>query len=305
VPVTLSGQLLATTRDATRWQVQGALEVDRFRYTQPLALESLVATAKRGLPAEEKPDEWLRLDIDVTAGNDVRIENNLARMRLLGKVKVGGTNVKPVLVGAIEAQEGAQAFFRGNTFTVSRGLLQFNGLSPTFDLSAQSQVREYLVSVKAFGRLEDPRVSLSSEPALPDTDLLSLLTIGVTSRERLSSQSGASLAAEALLSASGLDQQVQKFLQQSVGLKDQQVRLTTSFNEATGTAEPSVTWESKVLSENLKIGVTQPVTGKGTKAQAEYRFDQRMSARLQWDNQNQNTPFGNPGMDLRLRFEWE
>lgn len=307
VPATFSGALLATTRNASQWQLQGGLELQKLRYTLPLQLDSLIARARTGLPTDEKPEEWLRLDVDLTAGNDVRIENNLARMRLGGKLRLTGTNVKPVLTGVIEAGEGAQAFFRGNTFTMTRGLVQFNGQSsPTFDLSAQAQVREYLVSVKAFGRLDDPnKPSLSSEPPLPDTDLLSLLTLGVTSRERLSRESGVGVAAEALLSASGLDQQVQRFLSQSVGLKDQQVRLTTSFNEATGTAEPSVTWESTVLSDNLKVGVTQPVTGRGTKAQAEYRFNQRVSARAQWDNQNQNTSVGNPGLDLRFRFEWE
>ena len=148
-------------------------------------------------------------------------------------------------------------------------------------------------------------VSADWSAALPDTDIVSLVTLGVTSRERLTERSGAGLAAEALLSASGLDQQVQRFLQQNVGLKDQQVKLTTSFNEATGTAEPAVTWESKVGIDNLKVGVTQPVTGRGTKAQAEYRFNQRVSARAQWDNQNQNTTVGNPGVELRFRFEWE
>ena len=72
-----------------------------------------------------------------------------------------------------------------------------------------------------------------------------------------------------------------------------------------GITELSVTWESKVVSDNLKVGVTQPVTGKGTRAQAEYRFNQSVSARAQWDNQNQNTTVGNPGVDLRFRFEWE
>lgn len=307
VPATMSGSLLLASRDARRYQLSGGLEVERFRYAQPMALDSLLARAKATpSTSDAKPDEWLRLDVDVQAGNDVRIENNLARAKLLGKLKLSGTNVKPVLTGVVETVEGAQAYFRNNTYAVRRGLLQFNGLWPTFELSAQTQVREYLVSVKAFGRFEDPRVSFSSEPALSDADIVSLLTLGVTSRERLTERSGAGLAAEALLTASGLDQQVQRFLNQNViGLKDQQVRLTTSFNEATGTAEPAVTWESKVLSDNFKVGVTQPVTGRGTKAQLEYRFNQRVSARAQWDNQNQNTTVGNPGVEVRFRFEWE
>jgi translocation and assembly module TamB len=306
VPVTVTGSLLLASRNAEVFQLSGGLDVVKFRYTQPMALDSLVANAReKPVPNDARPNEWLRLDVDLRTAGDVRIENNLARARLAGRLKLSGTNVKPVLIGEVETQEGAQAFFRGNTFNVQRGQLQFNGLWPTFDLSAQSQVREYLVSVKAFGRFEDPKVSLSSEPPLPDTDILSLLTLGVTSRERLTGTSAAGLGAEALLSASGLDQQVQRFLTNNVGLKDQKVNLTTSFNEVTGTAEPAVTWESKVLSDNLKVGVTQPVTGRGTRAQAEYRFNQRVSARAQWDNQNQNTTVGNPGVELRFRFEWE
>ncbi|MEW5739756.1 MAG: translocation/assembly module TamB domain-containing protein [Myxococcota bacterium] len=306
VPVTVSGSLLLASRKQGAYQLSGALDVDRFRYTRQLSLDDLLAAARdRGVPSEEKPEEWLRFDVDVSASGDVRLDNNLIRSKLLGKVRLTGTNVKPVLLGAIEAGEGAQAYFRNNTYRISRGLLQFNGLWPTFDLSAQTTARDYVVNVKAFGRLDDPKLSLTSEPNLPEADILSLLTIGVTSRERLTSQSGASLAAEALLSASGLDQQVQRFLSENVGLKDQQVRFTTSFNETTGTSEPAVQWEAKVLDQNLKVGVTQPVTGRGTKAQAEYRINQRVSARAQWDNQNQNTSVGNPGLDLRFLFEWE
>lgn len=308
VPATLTGSLLLSSRAEGQYTVAGALDVVKLRYTQPLQLESVLARVRggRALPQDDARDEWLRFDVDLAFGNDVRIDNTLARARLLGKLKVAGTNVKPLLIGAVEAAEGAQASFRGNSYSVGRALLQFNGLLPTFDLSAQTQVREYLVTVKAFGRLDDPKVSFTSEPALSETDVVSLLTVGVTSRDKFASQSGVSLVGEALLSASGLDQQVQRFLQRNVGLKDQQVRLNTTFNEATGTAEPSVTWESKVLFDNLKVGVTQPVTGRGTKAQAEYRFNQRVSARAQWDNQTQNVQsYGNVGVDLRFRFEWE
>lgn len=307
VPATLSGAVLLASRGReTPWQLSGALDVVKLRYTEPLSIETIIENArKRPVPSDEAPQEWLRLDVDIGCGDDVRIENNLARARLLGKLKLAGTNVKPVLVGSVEAAQGAQAFFRNNVFSVGRAVLQFNGLWPTFDFSAQTAAREFLVNVKAFGRFEDPRVSLTAEPSLSEADIVSLLTLGVTTRERLAGQAGAGLVAEAVLSATGLDRQVQKFLPQNRLLKDQQVRLTTTYNDATGTAEPSVTWESKVVIDNLKVGVIQPVTGRGTKAQGELRLNQNVSLRGQWDNQNQNTTVGNPGVDVRFRFEWE
>jgi len=295
LPATISGALMMSSRAAGLWLLQGALDVQKFRYTQPLTLAGLLANAKKGLPSDEQPEEWLKLDVDIGSAGDVRIENNLARARLIGKLKLTGTNVRPLLIGAVEAGEGAQAFFGGNTFFLSRGLLQFNGQSPNFDLSAQARVRDYLVSVKAFGRLDDPKVNFSSEPTLPETDILSLLTLGVTSRERdqVSGESGAGWAAGAILSASGLDQVVQRFLAQDLGLKDQQLRLTSSFNEVTGNVEPAVALDYKALSDNLRVGITKPVTGRSVKAEAEYRFGRQVSARAQWDDQNQNTVYGN------------
>src|SRR5262249_20659185 len=160
---------------------------------------------------EQKPVEWLRFDVDVACGNDVRIDNNLARGQVTGKLKLGGTNLKPVLTGTLTAEPGAQATFRGNVLSIGRGVLVFNGLVPTFDLNAQAQIREYLVSIKAFGKLDDPKVSLTSQPPLPEGDVLTLLTLGVTSKENVGAQGGASLVGEALFSASGLDAQVQRF----------------------------------------------------------------------------------------------
>lgn len=307
LPATLTGPLLFYGTPG-HWQLSGTLDVTRLKYTRGFTLESLLqeVAAPRLLAPTEKAAPWLALDLELDASRgDVRVDNALARARLTGKLKVQGTNAEPVLLGSLETAEGAQGFFRDHTFQVTRGVVTFPGGQPSVELSAQTQVREYLVGVKAFGPLSELKVQLTSEPSLPESDVLALITLGVTSKEKLASQAGAGLAAEALLSATGLEREVQRFLRNNVGLKDQKVQLSTSFNEATGQAEPSVSWEAKVGTDKLTVGVTQPVTGRGTKAQAEYRFNPRVSARAQWDNQSQDSSVGNPGVDLKFRFEWE
>lgn len=306
LPGTFSGALLMAGKPGA-YQLGGALELSRLRYTQDLTLESLIRDVRqpRLAPGTGKAVEWLKLDVGVDLGSDVRLENNLARARLVGKLKLSGTNVAPLLTGTVETDAGAQAFFRNNTYAIGRGQLVLSSLEPTFDLSARSQVREYLVNVKAFGRLDDPNLSLTSEPALSQVDILSLLTLGFMARERVSSGTATGLAAEALFAASGLDRTVNQFLNSTEVLKDQQVRISTTYNEFTGQAEPSVTWEAGVVSERFRVGITQPVTGRGTRAQVEYRFNDRVSAKGQWDNQIRDVGIGNPGVDLRFRFEWE
>jgi translocation and assembly module TamB len=212
----------------------------------------------------------------------------------------------------LEAGENSRAYYRGNAFEISKGEVQFKdpkSVDIFVDLNAQTQVREFLITLKTFGRAAAPRVLLTSEPPLSEADILTLLTLGVTSRDTAITDralSGISLAAEALLSASGLSQRVQKFLPKNNFLKDLQMYMATTYNSATRQVEPAWMMESKLLIEELKLSVVQPVSGfRGNRVQAEYRINEQLSLRAQWDNENQGYSFGNPGLDLKMRFEWE
>ncbi len=311
LPVVASGTLILYGKPGAL-QLSGGIDLVKLRYEKSLTLESFLKGVRQAHVgfSSAQPREWLRFDVDIAATEgDVRVDNDLANARLFGKVKLTGTNVRPGLIGSIEAADGSMAYFRGNPLQILKGVLQFKDTSSIdafVDFNAQARVREYLVNVKAFGRLSDPKVVLSSDPQLPEADILSLLTLGVTSRDRgLSSQAGAGLALEAFLSATGMNRQVQRYLPRSSIIRDVQFNLSTTLNPASGLVEPAMRFESKILTERLILSVTQPVSGRGTSAQAEYWFTHRVSGRVQWDNENQDYSFGNPGLDLKLKFEWE
>ncbi len=309
LPFTTTGQLWLTgTPEALR--LGGALDIRNLRYRRGLELDDILKRLARRtvlVTPTEKPREYLTFDVGMHLG-DVRVDNNLARARLLGSVRLTGTNVRPGVVGTLETEEGSQAFFRNNQFTVSRGQIIFQdryGIDPVFDLRAQAQVREYQVKLHAFGRPAAPQVMLVSEPALPEGDVISLLTLGFTSTDKdTAASASAGLAAEAFFNISGLDRQVQRFIPNNPVLKDLSLQISTTYNDATQQAEPTARLESKFLTEQLKIGVTQPVSGRGTRARAEYHFDNRLSAQAQWDNENSNA-FGIGNLGLELKLSWE
>ncbi len=311
LPVTASGALQLTgTPDAM--VLSGDVDINKLHYQKGLELEGILKNLARRPTVvtanAEKPREYLALDVNVHLG-DVRVDNNLARARLLGDLRLTGTNVKPGLLGRVEAAEGSQAFFRNTQFAIAEGQLEFRdrqGFEPVFELHAHSLVREYTVKLHAFGRLDDPQVLLTSEPSLTEGDIVSLLTLGVTSTDRdTAASASAGLAAEALFNVSGLDRHVQRFLPSNPVLKDLSFQISTAYNDATQQAEPTARLESKFLTEQLKIGMTQPVSGRGTRARAEYRFDNRLSAQAQWDNENSEASFGNLGLELKLSWEVE
>jgi translocation and assembly module TamB len=293
--------------------LSGDLDLSELLYRRPLALEALVTnirTARVSVVAPDAPrKDWLAFDVAVHARSNVRVDNNLAKGRLRGDLRLTGTNTRPGLLGTIEAQEGSQIFFRGNTFSVSQALLEFKDrreIDPVFDLHAQTSAREYVVNLHAFGRAQDPQVILTSDPDLPEGDILSLLTFGITSRDKSDTMSAAgAVAGEAIFNATGLDKQVQRFLPRNPILRDLSFHISSTYNESTGTVVPTAQLESKFLTEKLKLGMSQPMgTGRGTRASAEYRFDDRLSTQFQWDNER-GEELPNFGVDLKLRWEME
>ncbi|KFA93503.1 translocation/assembly module TamB domain-containing protein [Archangium violaceum] len=309
LPFTTSGRLWLTGNpDAMR--LGGVMDIRNLRYRRGLELDDILKRLSRrsvlAATPTEKPREYLTFDVGLLL-TDVWVDNNLARARLLGSLKLTGTNARPGILGTVETSEGSQAFFRNNQFNIDRGQLEFQdryGIDPLFDLRAQAQVREYQVKLHAFGRPAAPQLLLTSEPALTEGDVLSLLTLGLTSTDKETAASAsAGLAAEAFFNISGLDRQVQRFLPSNPVLRGLSLQISTTYNDATQQAEPTARLESKFLTEQLKIGLTQPVSGRGTRARAEYLFDNRFSLRGQWDNENSETAFGNPGIELKLSWE--
>ncbi|ATB42544.1 hypothetical protein CYFUS_008023 [Cystobacter fuscus] len=314
LPFTTTGELSLTgTPEALR--LGGVLDILGLRYRRGLELEDILKRLSRRIvlpsPTTERPREYLTLDVRLNL-RDVYVDNNLARARLFGSLDLTGTNARPGVLGTVETDADSQAFFRNNQFTITRGQIEFQdryGIDPVFDLRAQSQVREYQVKLHAFGRPAAPQVLLTSEPALPEGDVLSLLTLGFMSTDRETATSaGVGLAAEAFFNMSGLDRQVKRFLPSNPVIKDLSLQISTTYNDVTQQAEPTARLESKFLTEQLKIGLSQPVSGRGTRARAEYRFDNRLSAQLQWDNEhseNALSPLGNLGLELKLGWESE
>ncbi len=310
VPTVFSG-IAELTGPPNNLLLSGDVDLVRLRYTRDVDLFSLVDEFKRR-PLEarsfEKKDEWLRYDMNVRVLPDARIENNLMRAALAGKVTVVGTNAHFGLLGTLTAQEGARGSFRGNEFALTRASVDFterDRIAPVIDLHAETTVREYKVGVHAWGPADDPQVELHSDPQLARSDVVMLLTLGLTSKDAGSygtAGAGYGLMGEALLNISGLDK-VAKRLQNPV-LRDLSFHVSTQYSQATMAVEPTAVAEFRVISDALKLRLTQPVTSaRGRKAQLEFLLTDHISAQSQWE-ESADTPLGSDlGFDLKLQWE--
>ena len=131
----------------------------------------------------QKQKEHLRtfsLDMDVIADNKIFVRGWGLDAEFGGKVDVTGTLDDPQINGALSARRGRYEEF-GRRFNLDRAYLRFQGStppSPYLDIVATTQADEVKASVNLSGEIGDPKIKLSSVPALPEDEVMSHILFG-------------------------------------------------------------------------------------------------------------------------------
>ena len=108
------------------------------------------------------------------------------------ELNLKGTGELPFLVGIIYI-DPSRILLPSGRLQVQSGLIRFlesDPDRPQFDLLANSKVQGYDINVVTQGPLDDPVITLSSSPALPNDDLLLLLLTGQPPRQEAVSGTG-------------------------------------------------------------------------------------------------------------------
>ena len=195
--------------------VSGVVNVRRSEYTEDIELADLI-NFRRGESIEEGSEIELTRgalfsDLRIEGRNALVVRNNLAD--LVGSVSlvVNGPVKDPIISGRITATSGTLNF-RNDRYEITRALMDLppqRNADPIINIQGESQIRGYRVTVGLSGPLSQPQAIVSSEPALPQADVVSLITTGQLSTGDTStsvlSQSGlgtaTSLLTDALINA--------------------------------------------------------------------------------------------------------
>lgn len=135
------------------------------------------------LPAPPFRD-W-KFDVAIKTKDPVLIRGNLATGEATTDLKLTGTGLKPGLQGVVH-MEDVEATLPFSRLDVSRGSLTFSPndpTNPTIDLQGTSVIRDYTVRVYVYGTLLSPQAIFTSEPPLPQEEIISLIATGASRKE--------------------------------------------------------------------------------------------------------------------------
>ncbi len=182
-----SGELkLQGTAEQSR--LSGEVRLVRGVYSKDVELTSLLGFGSReyaGTDAELLPDNVF-LDVDVKSDGNVWMRNKLVQVEARLDLHVGGELVQPELTGRIELFEDGKLTFRDVDYLIRRGSLEFMDLeriNPFIELTAETHVEDYDITLHLEGTLDDFEYRLTSAPTLSEQDIVSLLLTGQTLTE--------------------------------------------------------------------------------------------------------------------------
>jgi outer membrane protein assembly complex protein YaeT len=208
----------------------GDVTVLRGSYREPF---SIAGGFLQGLQESEMPDEEspslmgsVVLDVRLMTASDILLDNNYGQMAIGADLRLGGTVARPALVGRAQAREGGRIFLGGNVYQiVDSGAIDFTDttrIAPEMNISAQTRVSGYDVTLSLKGPPDRLETSLRSTPPLGSSEIVSLLVTG-----RVQTESGT-------LPTIGRDQMLAYLSGELFGVAGRSVGLDTLRIEPTG-----------------------------------------------------------------------
>lgn len=191
IGATVTGEVAVTNSRQDGALIAGNLELPEVRYqiVRQAAAEVpvLAGVRRRGetlpQPGEETaagvPSNW-RLDLRVHANNRVFVSGMGLESEWETDLRVQGTTATPSIVGNLELIRGTLSV-AGRRFDVEEGRIVFTGArppNPQINVRAVADIDDVEVAIVVGGSANNPQIAFSSNPGLPQDEIVSRILFG-------------------------------------------------------------------------------------------------------------------------------
>jgi translocation and assembly module TamB len=291
--------------------VRGHVRVRRTEYTKDIVLAELVDQRPQTSIEEGGEFKFAQTAVfdklRVEGRNALIMRNNLGDLVASLSMELNGPIKAPIIEGRVTATRGTLNF-RNNPYEITRGLIYFPprlGADPVLNIEAQSMIRGYRVTARLEGPLSHPSTNVGSEPALPQSDVVSLILTGTLSSTDTSTsvlaQSGIGTAAS-LLTDALINAPVSKATNKLFGLSRLEISPVIG---GTGSGPTARLTAARRLSKDLVITYSTNIASDPNQVIAvEYRVSNRISFVAEYDQgstRNLSTRRNNYSFEIRFR----
>ena len=290
--------------------VGGVVNVKRSEYTEDIELADLINFRQAESIEEGSEVEITRAalfnDLRVEGRNALVVRNNLADLVGSVSLRVNGPVKDPLVSGRITATSGTLNF-RNDRYEITRALMDFppqRQADPQINVQGEAEIRGYRVTVGLTGPLSQPQAVISSEPALPQADVVALITTGQLATGDTStsilSQSGLGTATS-LLTDALINAPAQRATSKLFGLSRFEINPVIGGSGSTPAARLTV---GKRINKDLSITYSTNVASDPNQILAlEYRLSDRLFVIAQYEQAStRRLTARNNNFNFEIRF---
>jgi len=285
--------------------LSGTVDIARLDVRIPQALPASVTAlelkhenapdhieAAAGKPEEQEEDGLttkVRLSLDVRSANRIFVTGRGLDAQLGGQLQLSGSADDPSAIGEFTLERGTMAVL-GRSLDITSGTLDFSGnLDPRLNFEAVTEVDDTTITIAVTGNASEPQFGFSSQPELPEDEILALLLFNRSFSELTPAQLVQLAAQVSALGGLTGGAGVFEKLRSSLGVDRLDVT-TTEEGELAVTAGSAV-------NDNIFVGVEQGTSGESSRVKIDLDVTENVKIR------------GEAGADgdskLGVGFEWE
>lgn len=271
--------------------IAGRVNARRALYSKDIELANIVSgrqapTLSTGTSSIAPP----RFDLVIQGRNALIVRNNIADLTASVSLVLSGDADNPRITGRITAN-GGTILFRKDRYNIQRGVLEFppnaDGLEPVINLQAEGEIAGYQIFVNLSGPLTDSEqltATVRSNPALPQADVVSLITTGNLSNTANGiptlAQSGINTAAE-ILTDTIINNPARRATDRLFGLNVFEIDPIISGTQTNPTARLTV---GRQINNNLRVTYSTNLSQDQNQVLAlEYRVSNKLSFIAQYE----------------------
>jgi translocation and assembly module TamB len=190
---TVSGTLAIANSKATGASISGDLRLPEIRYEivrQGAAeIRELRGVRRKGTTraqaaqqaAAAGPPGLFKLDLHIRADNRLFVSGMGLDSEWSADLRVRGTSAAPEVVGHVDLVRGTYSF-AGKRFNLDpTSVIRFGGgqaANPTLSMTASAALSGTAITINITGRAQNPQITFTSSPSLPQDELLSRILFG-------------------------------------------------------------------------------------------------------------------------------
>ena len=291
-------RLSGTTETAV---LGGAVHLSDLSFTPAFDLSSFVGQFGGGVaaPPSQGFAQNVQLNVAVDSTSSVNMTSRTLSLGGTANLQLRGTAADPVVLGRVNLNNG-DIILNGNRYVLNGGTIQFVNPSetqPVVNVSLTTSIQQYNIDLRFQGPVDQMRTQYSSDPALPEADIIHLLAFGQTTEASGATATPANQAAESLV-ASQVSSQLTSRVSKIAGVSQLSINPVLAGSSSAGPPGANITIQQRVTGNLFVTFSTNVASTQSQTIQGQYQISPRVAFSATRD------PNGGFAFDTLIKKNW-